>query len=49
MKQAKADCQMIYYANSKHTFTNPESADYNEVMAKRSWQHLLLFLKENLK
>ena len=49
MKLAKADWQMIYYANSKHTFTNPESADYNEVMAKRSWQHLLLFLKENLK
>lgn len=49
MKQAKADWQMIYYANSKHTFTNPESGDYNQIMAKRSWQHLLLFLQEVLK
>lgn len=43
---AKADWQMIYYANSKHTFTNPESKDYNPEMARRSWQHTLLFLDE---
>lgn len=43
---AKADWQMIYYANSKHTFTNLESKDYNPIMAKRSWQHTLLFLDE---
>lgn len=48
MKNAKADWQMIYYANSGHTFTNPESADYNEIMAKRSWEHVLMFLKEIL-
>lgn len=49
VKSAKADWQMIYYANSGHTFTNPESADYNEVMAKRSWEHVLMFLSEILK
>lgn len=49
MNEAKADWQIITYANSKHTFTDPKSADYNEVMAKRAWQHTLLFLKEVLK
>lgn len=49
MKDGKADWQIITYANSKHTFTNPTSPDYNEVMAKRAWQHTLLFLKEILK
>jgi len=48
MNQGKTDWQFIYYANSKHTFTNPESADYNEIMADRSWAHLMLFLKEVL-
>lgn len=48
MNEGKADWQLITYANSKHTFTNPESADYNEIMAKRAWQHTLLFLKEVL-
>lgn len=46
LKQANADWQLIYYANSKHTWTDPESKDYNEVMAKRMWQHLLLFLRD---
>lgn len=49
MNSAKADWQMIYYANSGHTFTNPESADYNEIMAKRAWEHVLMFLEEILK
>lgn len=48
MNEAKADWQMIYYAHCGHTFTNPESAEYNEVMANRAWQHTLLFLKEIL-
>ncbi|MHC8947813.1 dienelactone hydrolase family protein [Sphingobacterium hungaricum] len=48
LNAGKTDWQMIYYAQSKHTFTNPESADYNEIMAKRSWEHLMLFLKEVL-
>lgn len=49
MNEGKADWQIITYANSKHTFTNPESPDYNEVMAKRAWNHTLLFLQELLK
>ena len=56
MKDAKADWQMIYYANAVHSFTNPESgndnskgAAYNEIAAKRSWKHLKLFLNEVLK
>ncbi|WP_307423597.1 dienelactone hydrolase family protein [Chryseobacterium sp. MDT2-18] len=49
MKEGKADWQIITYANSKHTFTNPESPDYNPVMAKRAWNHTLMFLKEILK
>lgn len=49
MREGKADWQIITYANSKHTFTNPESADYNPTMAKRAWNHTLMFLKEILK
>lgn len=49
LKTGKTDFQIITYANSKHTFTNPESPDYNEVMAKRAWNHTLTFLKEILK
>lgn len=49
MNEGKADWQIITYAYSKHTFTNPLSPDYNEVMAKRAWKHTLLFLEEILK
>lgn len=49
LKDGKADWQMITYANSKHTWTNPESPDYNEVMAKRAWNHTMMFLNEILK
>lgn len=49
MNDGKADWQIITYSNSKHTFTNPTSPDYNAVMAKRAWNHTLLFLKEILK
>lgn len=49
MNEGKADWQMITYAHSKHTFTNPQSADYNEIMAKRAWKHTKLFLEEVLK
>nr|WP_314499761.1 dienelactone hydrolase family protein [uncultured Chryseobacterium sp.] len=49
MKDGKADWQIITYANSKHTFTDPKSADYNPVMAKRAWNHTLMFLQEILK
>lgn len=49
LKTRKTDWQIITYANFKHTFTSPESPDYNEVMAKRAWNHTLMFLKEILK
>ncbi len=49
MNAANADWQIITYAHCGHTFTNPESAEYNPVMAKRAWNHTLLFLKELLK
>ncbi|MBC7846074.1 MAG: dienelactone hydrolase family protein [Flavobacterium sp.] len=56
MRDTKADWQMIYYANAVHSFTNPEAgkdnskgAAYNEKAAKRSWEHLKLFLDEVLK
>lgn len=49
LKDGKADWQIITYANSKHTFTDPKSKDYNPVMAKRAWNHTLMFLKELLK
>ncbi len=48
-KAASADWQIIMYANTGHTFTNPESHEYDEVMAKRAWNHTLLFLEELLK
>lgn len=56
MRDLKADWQMIYYADSVHSFTNPEAgndnskgAAYNPVAAKRSFEHLQLFLNEVLK
>lgn len=49
LRDGNADWQIITYANSGHTFTNPEAHDYNEVMAKRAWKHLLIFLEEILK
>lgn len=49
MNEGKADWQIYTYAYSKHTFTNPESKDYNPVMAKRAWQHTLMFLDEVLR
>jgi dienelactone hydrolase len=55
MRDSKADWQMIYYADSVHSFTNPEAgsdnskgAAYNAVAAKRSFEHLKLFLNEVL-
>ncbi|MBS7254746.1 dienelactone hydrolase family protein [Flavobacterium branchiicola] len=56
LRDGKADWQMIYYADSVHSFTNPEAgndnskgAAYNAVAAKRSFEHLKLFLDEVLK
>ena len=56
MREGKADWQMIYYANAVHAFTQPEAgndnskgAAYNELAAKRSWEHMKLFLSEIFK
>lgn len=56
MGEAKADWQMVYYANAVHAFTekeagndNSKGAAYNEKADKRSWQHFLLFLNEIFK
>ena len=56
MRDTKSDWQMIYYANAVHSFTNPEAgtdnskgAAYNEKAAKRSWEHLKIFLVEVLR
>ncbi|MCU7613440.1 dienelactone hydrolase family protein [Chryseobacterium sp. GMJ5] len=49
MNDGNADWQIITYAHSKHTFTDPKSSDYNPMMAKRAWNHTLMFLKEILK
>jgi len=53
LKKANADWQMIYYANSVHSFTDPaagndnsKGAAYNEKAAKRSWEAMLQFFEE---
>lgn len=49
LNEGNADWQFITYAHTGHTFTNPESQDYDELMAERAWSHTLLFLEELLK
>ena len=49
LNESNADWQIIIYANTGHTFTNPEPQDYDELMAKRAWSHTLMFLEEVLK
>jgi dienelactone hydrolase len=56
MKTAKADWQMVYYANSVHAFThkdagndNSKGAAYNEKASKRSWIAMQEFFKEIFK
>ena len=55
MRTAKADWEMVYYANAVHSFTDKNAgtdtskgAAYNEKADKRSWKALLEFLKEVL-
>ena len=55
MRDAKADWEMIYYANAVHSFTdidagndNSKGAAYNEKAATRSFEHMKLFLNEVL-
>ncbi len=53
MRDAKADWEMIYYANAVHSFTDSEAgndnskgAAYNEKADKRSWERMKTFMKE---
>ena len=55
MRTAKADWQIVYYANAVHSFTdknagmdNSKGAAYNEKADQRSWKALLQFLIEVL-
>lgn len=55
MKFSNADWQMIYYADAVHAFTEKSAGldrskgvAYNEKADKRSYEHLLVFLKEVL-
>lgn len=55
MRTAKADWQMVFYANAVHAFTDKNAgndtskgAAYNELANQRSWNALLQFLKEIL-
>jgi dienelactone hydrolase len=55
MREGKADWQMVHYGNAVHAFTDPnlgtdnsKGAAYNEKAAKRSWEDLILFIKEVL-
>jgi len=48
MNEGSADWQIVTYSHCGHTFTNPASPEYNPIMAKRAWQHTLMFLKETL-
>lgn len=56
MRDSKADWQMIYYAGAVHAFSDPyagsdnsKGAAYNAKAACRSWEHMLVFLKDVLK
>ena len=56
LKTAKADWQMVYYANAVHAFThkdagndNSKGAAYNEKAAKRSWSAMNDFFDEIFK
>jgi dienelactone hydrolase len=53
MREAKADWEMVYYANAVHAFTqveagndNSKGAAYNALADKRSWNRLKDFLHE---
>ncbi len=55
MRTAKADWQMVYYANAVHSFTdknagndNSKGAAYNAKANERSWLAMLTFLQEIL-
>jgi dienelactone hydrolase len=56
LRKAKADWQMIYYADAVHSFTKPSAGNdpskgqaYNEKADKRSWQAMKQFFAEIFK
>ena len=56
MRTAKADWQMVYYANAVHGFTHVDAGNdnkkglaYNEKAATRSWKAMLTFFDEIFK
>lgn len=57
MRTAKADWQMVYYADALHAFTDEalvgpnasKGAAYNEKASKRSWLAFLQFLDETIR
>lgn len=53
LKAGHADWQMIYYANARHSFTNPaadghgiDGLRYNQPADQRSWHHMKMFFDE---
>lgn len=53
LSEAGADWQMIYYADARHSFTNPDADErnidgiqYNRKADVRSWHHMRLFFAE---
>jgi dienelactone hydrolase len=56
MNEGKADWQMVMYSGAVHAFTDPaagndnsKGAAFNEPAARRSWEHLKVFLTEVMK
>ena len=53
MRQSHADWEIVTYANTVHSFTNPnvhsDSDAYNAVADRRSWQQMRGFLREVLR
>jgi dienelactone hydrolase len=53
LRGSDVDWQLIMYSGAKHSFTNPaadargmDGVGYNEPAARRSWNHMRLFLAE---
>ncbi|WP_026463738.1 dienelactone hydrolase family protein [Adhaeribacter aquaticus] len=53
MRNSHAIWEMVYYADAVHAFTEPQAgndkskgAAYNELAAKRSWEHMKMFFQE---
>jgi len=50
MRQTKIDWEVVTYADTVHSFTNPtvhsDSDAYNATADRRSWQQMREFLRE---